>query len=83
MQLQVLAHEADEIETDAHALADRIIELDREGYFPEVAAQMAIEEMTKTVHAPPGFMMVRVLDANDKAFQVLLDIKDYQRVEGV
>lgn len=77
VDLRVLGYEADEINTDPHALADRILYLDREGYLPEYAAKTVLEEMTCTVHAPPGFIMAGVLDANGKAFQVLLETKDY------
>lgn len=83
VEVEVLACETDEIETDADTLVDRIADLDGEGYFPETAIQAALKEMTQTVYAPPGFMMVRVRGSSGKAFQVLVGVKDYQQAQGV
>lgn len=78
VSVEVLARETDEIDATSDELYERVRELENEGYFPEGAMDMAMKEMTTRVYAPPGHLMLRVLDAEGKAFMTVVDSNRYR-----
>lgn len=80
--VETLAHESEEVETGQAEIIDRFFDLERSGHFPEYALEMALKESTQSVHAPPGHLMVRVRNQNNKAMMVVLGVEEYRQVSG-
>lgn len=75
--VEVIAHETEELECGPDELADKVRELEDEGYFPEGAMDKALEDNTTTLKAPPGFLMIRVRDANNQAYMTVISSEEY------
>lgn len=82
-QVEVLAHETEELNNGRGDFIDRYQELERDGYFPEAAMDMALDEHTQKIHAPPGHLMIRVRGVDGKAYLVVVDTESYQKAAGL
>ena len=80
--VQMLAHEMEEMRAEPEEINERSRQLEDEGHFPEDALAMALKQFTTRIHAPTGYLMVRVRNIQGDSILTLMDVQEYRQASG-